>query len=352
LGAEKGVVRATGALGNAVVEPEIISATTDTIYDVASLTKPLVTGLIAAILIEDAELSIDAPLSRYFGETIGDKGAITIRELVTHTSGLPAWRPFYLFSGDDNPKKNVFSQIVEAQWEYETGSRVLYSDFNFLLLGMVIEKITGLTLDKAAEKFVFAPLKLRNTGFNPPAADRHRIAASEQGNQYEKSMCVELFPGKEPEPDLFRNEVIWGSVHDGNCFYLGGVAGHAGLFSNAADCYRLALQFLKESTELLKPVTCSLFNKNFTSGLNQDRSLSFQLASTKGCSAGLSLPRNSFGHLGFTGTSIWIDGINERIFLLLTNRTHTKKLPFADISETRKAFNSILFEELESQRKG
>jgi CubicO group peptidase (beta-lactamase class C family) len=339
--AEKGVVAEAEAFGHAVREPELIQARKETIYDIASLTKPLVTGLIAAQLYERNELSLESTLSRYFGETIGDKGAITVTELLTHSSGLPAWRPFYLFENAKEPFENVFSQIVEALFEYKTGERVVYSDYNFLLLGMIIEKVTGLKLKEAAEQLVIAPLSLHDTFFNPPADRKEDIAASEKGNAYEMSMCLEMYPDIILTADKFREDVIWGEVHDGNCFYLGGAAGHAGLFSNAREVNMLAHQFLSDYSQLLTPSTCSLFYKNYTKGLDQDRSFAFQLASTKGSSAGGNLPESCFGHLGFTGTSLWIDPLNDRVFVLLTNRTHVETPVFADLAETRKEFNSI-----------
>jgi CubicO group peptidase (beta-lactamase class C family) len=127
---------------------------------------------------------------------------------------------------------------------------------------------------------------------------------------------------------------------------MGGVAGHAGLFSTAEDVMKIALQFLPKHTKLLKPETCELFSTNFTRGMNENRSFGFQLASTKDSTAGTSLPPQSFGHNGFTGTSLWIDPENDRVFVLLTNRTHARQLPFENINSVRRKFHDIACEEL------
>ncbi len=122
---------------------------------------------------------------------------------------------------------------------------------------------------------------------------------------------------------------------------MNGVSGHAGLFSNAFETFKIAQQFLANQTKLLKPETCDLFRTNFTENLNEARSVAFQLAETKDSTASLTLSKNSFGHLGFTGTSLWIDPGAERIFILLTNRTHARRLPFANINSVRRKFHEI-----------
>jgi serine-type D-Ala-D-Ala carboxypeptidase len=137
-----------------------------------------------------------------------------------------------------------------------------------------------------------------------------------------------------------RRRVIWGEVHDGNAYFLGGAAGHAGLFSTAAETFLLAQQFLIRSSKLLTPATCALFSENMTVDLEEARSIGWQLAATKDSTAA-NLPPNSFGHNGFTGTCVWIDPAHERIFILLTNRTHAHTLPFANINAVRREFNSL-----------
>jgi len=137
-------------------------------------------------------------------------------------------------------------------------------------------------------------------------------------------------------------------VHDGNAYFLGGSAGHAGLFSTARETLDLADQFLAGQTILLKPETCSLFRSNMTVGLEEARSIGWQLAATKDSTAGPDLPPDSFGHTGFTGTSCWLDPRQERVFILLTNRTHARALPFANINSVRRQFHSLAVAALDS----
>jgi CubicO group peptidase (beta-lactamase class C family) len=346
--AEKGDIRFRHACGTLNVSTGE-AVTTETVYDLASLTKPLVTGLIAAILIENGRLSMGDSLASFFPDFAGGaKEEITIRHLAGHSSGLPAWIPFYLSGNVGKPKESAFSQIVSAELAANPGSEVNYSDLNFILLGFILEKITGMDLSEAASQMLFKPLCLSNTFFNPPAGIRSQIAASETGNLYEENMCRALFPERKIPDGVFRTGLIQGEVHDGNCFFLGGVAGHAGLFSNAFETFRLASQFLAGTSELLSAQTCLLFQRNLTPRLNQARSFSFQLAETRNSSAGPELPPESFGHLGFTGTSLWIEPEKERIYILLTNRTHNRIPPFPDLAVLRKNFNTSAHEMLEN----
>ncbi|HEX7294442.1 MAG TPA: serine hydrolase, partial [Pyrinomonadaceae bacterium] len=139
----------------------------------------------------------------------------------------------------------------------------------------------------------------------------------------------------------WRSALIWGEVHDGNAHFLGGAAGHAGLFSTAEETWRLAQQFLPGRTKLLKPETCELFRQNMTAGLEEARTIGWQTATSPESTAGTDLPPDSFGHTGFTGTSCWIDPQHERVFILLTNRTHGHPRPFVNINSVRRQFHSM-----------
>jgi CubicO group peptidase (beta-lactamase class C family) len=194
-------------------------------------------------------------------------------------------------------------------------------------------------MDELARREIFAPLHLSYTTFNPSPVLRDRIAASENGNAHERATCREM--GYTESPDL-RDRPIWGEAHDGNAHFLGGVAGHAGLFSTARETLLIAEQFLSSRTKLLKSETCELFRTNMTEGLEEARSFGWQLAVTEDSTAGPSMPPESFGHLGFTGTSCWIDPVHERIFILLTNRTHAHPLPFVNINSVRREFHSMV----------
>ena len=342
--AERGRARFADALGDAMREPDARPATLETIYDLASLTKPLVTGLLAALLVERGTLELDGAVSRYLKEfDTEEKRAITVRQLLTHTSGLPAWLPLYLLS-EGGPER-VLEQIAAQPLEQEPGTLVVYSDLGFITLGLILQRIAGAPLAELARREIFDPLELTRTFFNPSKSLQTEVAASESGgNAYERGVCES--EGRKVDPE-WRTRTIWGEVHDGNAHFLGGAAGHAGIFSTGRETLRIAEQFLPRTTRLLSPDTCALFRTNMTEGLNDARSFAWMLAATPGSTAGPRLPPDSFGHLGFTGTSCWIDPTNERTFILLTNRTHARPLPFVNINGVRRRFNTLAVEALE-----
>lgn len=335
--AKRGAAIFGGALGNAVVNPQPIPATLDTIYDLASLTKPLITGLLCSRRIEAGELTLDSSIAHYLAEfDRTDKQDITVRELLTHTAGLPAWQPLYVLAEGECDR--AVAALANLKLEYKPGTCVVYSDLSFILLGFLLERMTGIRLAQLARQEIIEALKLQHTFFNPEQALQTGIAACEIGNGYEREMCRDS--GGSEYRD-WRKELIWGEVHDGNAHFLGGAAGHAGLFSTAHETFVLAQQFLAGESKLLKAETCQLFRQNMTPGLEEARSLGWQLAETKDSTAGPDLPADSFGHTGFTGTSCWIDPQHERVFILLTNRTHARTLPFANINSVRRRFHSL-----------
>jgi CubicO group peptidase (beta-lactamase class C family) len=342
---QKGEEFFADAIGNAVVDPYRIAATLDTIYDLASLTKPFVTALLCARRIESGELTLDAAIANYLPEfDRTDKQIITLRHLLTHSSGLPAWRPLYILAQGD--PERVPGEIANEPLEYQPGTRVVYSDLGYISLGLMLERITKRSLAQMASEEIFQPLELKHTYFNPENALQTGIAACEVGNAYEKQTCLEA--GLEGEYE-FRQGLIWGVVHDGNAYFLGGSAGHAGLFSTVRETNIIAGQFLAARSKLLQPSTCELFKTNLTEGLDEARSVGWQLAITNQSTAGTDLPPLSFGHTGFTGTSCWIDPVNERIFILLTNRTHARVLPFQNINAVRRSFHSLAVKALDQQ---
>ena len=336
------------AQGDAVRAPETHTATLETIYDLASLTKPLVTGLLCARLVESGELTLDSSVAQYLPEfDRADKHHITVRELLTHTSGLPAWRPLYLTARD---KKGALAAIANETLVYKTGKRVVYSDLGFIVLGLLLERLKGASFADLARRQIIDSLSLRRTVFNPESEPRPGIAASETGNGYERAMCEGDFSSTAAESKLatWREQTIWGEVHDANAYFLGDAAGHAGLFATAGDTLRLANQFIAAKSELLSKETCALFRENMTKGLNEARSFAWQLAATKDSTAGPALPPDAFGHTGFTGTSCWIDAESQRVFILLTNRTHDHSLPFTNINATRRQFHTLAVSALDN----
>ncbi|REJ77861.1 MAG: class A beta-lactamase-related serine hydrolase [Acidobacteria bacterium] len=334
----KGKVLSEGAVGLAVKVGDEVAATPETIYDLASLTKPLVTGLLFAIFREMLEFHLDEPVSELFEQfQTREKRDITFNDLLTHTSGFEAWRPFYLEVEGRGQKKRleaIVNRIAGLPLAARTGESVIYSDLNFLLLDAAIYSRQG-GLDQNARSLIFERLDLRSTCFNPPEHLKGRIAASEEGNEYEKQTAEKM--GFDTSDHAWRNETIQGEVHDENCRFLGGASGHAGLFSTARETARIASQFLPGS-ELLPEQALSIFRRNLTPGLDQSRSAAFQLAATESSSAHGVIPDTAFGHLGFTGTMVWIDPDSESIYVLLTNRTHARRPPFADLSAARREF--------------
>lgn len=335
--AEGGRAIFADALGEAAREPERHPATLQTVYDLASLTKPFVTGLLCARFLEQGRLELDRPVANYLNEfDLADRNQITIRHLLTHTSGLPAWRPLYLLAKD---KADALSAIANEPLQQKPGERVVYSDLGFMVLGFLLQRLTAMEFATLARHQIIEPLGLNHAFFNPGMAARTGIAACETGNAYERGMCEKDFPSE--ANTTWRSELIWGEVHDGNAHFLGGAAGHAGLFANVTDALQIANQFIGGLSKLLSRETCQLFRENMTSGLNEARSFAWQLAATPDSTAGAALPPDAFGHTGFTGTSCWVDGARQRVFLLFTNRTHARKLPFANINPVRRQFHSL-----------
>jgi CubicO group peptidase (beta-lactamase class C family) len=272
----------------------LAAATLDTIYDMASLTKPLVTALLCASLVERGVLGLDDRAARYLPEfDTDDKRDITLRQLLTHSAGLPAWRPLYLLAGGD--KGRVLQAIAREPLGSAPGTHVVYSDLGYIALGLMLERLHGHRLAEIARREIFEPLGLRRTFFNPDRAFVTEIAACELGNAYEREMC---------QAEEAAARYSWRE---------------------------------------------SLICTDMTPGMEEPRSVGWQLASMPNSTAGASLPPDSFGHLGFTGTSCWNDPSRECTFILLTNRTHARPLPFVIINDTRRQFHTLAVEALDGQ---
>lgn len=355
---------AEDALGFAVIEPVRIPATLDTIYDLASLTKPLVTSLLIVMFAERGLIDLKNPVAEYLSEfDVEGNRDITLVQLLTHTSGLPSWQPLYLEAETRERVPAAIARILAGAPAASPASEVLYSDLNYILLGFVLERISGERLDRLARTEIFDALGLRRTMFNPPPELISEIAATEHGQAFElanavadvttrrRMMGIETptafaaedqtgHPADSPaQTARWRKDVIRGEVHDGNAYFMGGVAGHAGLFSTAREAFRLVNQFLPGS-ELLKPQSLRLFRENLTPGCATSRSIAWILGETPDCSAGPALAPTAFGHNGFTGTSIWVDPDNRRAFVLLTNRVHPR-VDAIDMREIRRRFNAL-----------
>ncbi|HEX8155459.1 MAG TPA: serine hydrolase domain-containing protein, partial [Thermoanaerobaculia bacterium] len=261
------------ALGNAVVVPMRIAATADTIYDVASLTKVLVTTILTLQAIAEKKIALDDDYRGY-----------TYRELLTHTSGLAAWLPLYTY--DDYVRG-----ALENGPEYKRGTRVVYSDLNFVLLWSALGELFG-DYAAAARERIFEPLGLRDTLFHPPIALRPRIAATEFGQRWEHGMCARrsvVFTG-------FRDGLMWGDTNDGNAHHAGGTAGNAGLFATARDVFRIVQAFA--SGELVPREIVEESTRNHTAGMEDGRGLGWQKPT--GSVATSMLSDDAYGHTGFT----------------------------------------------------
>lgn len=333
--AEGGRILAEGAVGRAVVAPRQIAARRETLYDLASLSKPLATGLLAVLLQRDGALSLDDPVARHLPSWHASdaRDRVTLLDLLVHRSGLPDWSPLYLHARDRAGRIDWLRRVPLA---YPPSSDVTYSCLGYILAGFALEAAGGADLERLFVERVTRPLGLDQLLYRPSATLRPRIAATEMGNRRERSLAGELAAGY----NKWRTELIWGEVHDTNARTLGGVAGNAGLFGTARAIHVLAHALLDSPAGLLRPEERLLLRRNFTPGLREQRSVGFQLASTPGSSAGKELSPESYGHTGFTGTSLWIDPEAERIYILLTNRVHPHYQPH-DMHSMRRSFHAL-----------
>jgi CubicO group peptidase (beta-lactamase class C family) len=286
----------------------------DTIFDLASLTKPLATALAICLLVQDGRLEWDTPLSHIFGMNINSPlltAEASISHLLAHCSGLPAFRPYYYFLRKEpqpHPKTWVRRRILDEPLQYKPGQSALYSDLDFMLLESVVEITSGEPLDSFVRDRIYEPSHLERTGFwtgNPTKFLPQEFA------------CTGTCP--------IRKRSLRGEVHDRNAYVLGGMSGHAGLFSSAEDLYRLLVELLHaylgegETLFLSKEVRRMFARKGLPR--NSTWALGFDTPSPQNSSAGTLFSSRSIGHLGFTGVSFWMELDTGIIAVLLTNRT-------------------------------
>lgn len=282
--------------------------TDSSIYDLASLTKVVATTTAVMLLVDDGLIGLDVPVSQYLPEwgTSAAHRRVTVRNLLTHTSGLPAWSPLYTALRGRQPYALA---IGDTPLEAPPGKETVYSDLGAILLGLVVERVSGEPLDVLLQHRVFGPLGMRDTGFNPllwsdDPAVLARIAPTEVDT-------------------VFRHRHLRGEVHDENAWAIGGVAGHAGLFSSARDLSRFAQMLLNGGRygglRVLREETVLEFTRRQSD--TSSRALGWDTPS-EGSSAGDHFSDRSFGHTGFTGTSLWIDPERDLFVILLTNRVN------------------------------
>ncbi len=304
-----GALRYADAAGTELPADQQVPMKNDTIFDMASISK-LFTSIAVLQLVERGQLTIDTPVSRFFPEfATGDKAAITVKMLLTHVSGFDADPIPSLWAGyPDIPSRR--QAVLDSPLKNKPGTTYLYSDINLLTLGFIVEKLTGQTLDKVVHDRITAPLGMVDTGYNPPASKLNRIAATE-------------FEANPPRG------MVRGSVHDENAWSLGGVAGHAGVFSTAGDMATLAQTMLNGGSyrghrilgeETVRQMMLTNYNQQFP---DDAHGLGFELDQPWYMGA-LASPVTA-GHTGFTGTTLVIDPESRSFAILLTNRVHPSR---------------------------
>lgn len=346
-----GAIRHHLAVGQTALAPLGIQTSTDTRYDLASLTKPLAIASGAVLLVQEERLALDAQVSGILDELSGSPvGRVTVRQLLAHRSGLPAWRPFYeqVVTGqktdEEKPSRvSVAEQLLQAIGKEslicEPGTTRIYSDLGFILLGFILERLTGCTLDVLCQTRIFALLGARSLSYVPchgqgtiPPDARRSIAPTEY------------------EP--WRGYLVHGEVHDNNAYVLGGVAGHAGLFGTARDVAMVAqawLDAVHARPSFFDPALAREF-VGWPDGSARRWALGWDTPAPPS-SSGRYFSSRSFGHLGFTGTSVWIDPACELIVVLLSNRVHPTSVN-TKISDFRPMIHDLVYEDVCGARKG
>ncbi|HTA51077.1 MAG TPA: serine hydrolase domain-containing protein [Verrucomicrobiae bacterium] len=299
-----------------------------TLFDLASLTKAVATTTIAMLLYERGLLDLEAPVSAIVPEFTTDaardprRQEVTLRMLLTHSSGLPAHEKFFL-------KARTRAELLEAAFTtplaVDPATRTEYSDIGFIILGTALERLADESLDRFSQREIFAPLAMTHTTFNPPLEIRAKIPPT-------------------ADDQTFRRRIIQGEVQDENASVLGGVAPHAGLFSTAEDLAKFAQAMLNHGSPILRPETVALFTRRESTPPGTSRALGWDTPSAPSQSGKYFSPQ-SFGHLGYTGTSLWIDPARQLSITLLTNRTWPDSSNQA-IKQIRPKFHDAIIEAL------
>lgn len=273
---------------------------TATIFDLASLTKVVATTTMTMILFERGLLDLEAPVIGVvpeFGVQDSRRGEVTFRQLLAHSSGLPAYEKLFLRAKN---KGDLLRQAFSVPLKYDPATHTEYSDIGFIVLGLALERIAGEPLDRFCQREMFGPLGMANTAYNPPSSWRETIPPT-------------------ADDRTFRKRIIQGEVQDENASVLAGVAPHAGLFSTASDLAVFAHVILN-AAPVARPETIAQFTRRQSSPPGTSRALGWDTPSGESQS-GKCFSQSSFGHLGYTGTSLWIDPERQISITLLTNRT-------------------------------
>ncbi len=303
----------------------------DTVFDLASVTKVVATTAVAMLLYERGQLALDAPLAKFMPEFVSlapkhqqaAREAVTIRMLLGHSSGLPAYEKLFEFA---DSRDALIRAALTARLVAPPGTRADYSDIGFILLGEVLAERTGLALDLFARQEIFTLLGMTRSRFLPPIEWKPAIPPTEDDQR-------------------LRKRIIQGEVNDENAYVMGGVAGHAGVFAPATNLASFAECMLRHGAPLFKPETVQLFTHREPSPPGTSRALGWDTPSPTESSAGKYFSPVSFGHLGFTGTSLWIDPARRLSVTLLSNRTWPNRASQA-IREVRPQVHDAIVEAL------
>jgi len=325
--AHQGKLIAHKGLGHFTYEAASPAVAAETVYDLASVTKVIATTTACMILYERGVLKLEQPIAELLPEFAGQQDAarrrqVTLRMLLAHSSGLPAY--VKLFQPAHNTDE-LLHQALRVPLTAAPGTRAEYSDIGFILLGEVLQRLSGEVLDQFCRREIFTKLNLTQTTFNPPADQKHMIPPTEDDR-------------------TFRHRLIQGEVNDENASVMGGVAGHAGCFSTAFDVSVFAQCMLQGGSPLVKRETLEIFTRRQDSAPGSSRALGWDTPSQPSQS-GKYFSSRSYGHLGYTGTSLWIDPDRQLSVTLLTNRTWPDR-GSQSIKQFRPAFHDAVIKAL------
>lgn len=312
-------------LGRYTYEPDSPVVAANTIFDIASVSKVIATTTMAMILYQRGLLDLELPVVSVVPEFAGDdprRREVSVRMLLAHSSGLPAYEKLFLRA---KTRMDLLAAAFSTPLVADPGCKADYSDIGFIVLGLLLERISDEPLDRFCQREIFGPLGMAHTGFNPPPSWRTSIAPT-------------------ADDRFFRHRIIQGEVQDENAGVLGGVAGHAGVFSSAADIATFAHAMLQGGYPILRSDTLDRFTQRESSPPGTSRALGWDTPSSPSQS-GRYFSRNSFGHLGYTGTSLWLDPERKLSITLLTNRTWPDCKNQA-IKEIRPRFHDTIIESL------
>lgn len=319
--------------------PSKLPMTKDTLFDLASLTKPVSTALLVMQMWQQGRIRLEQTLSHFFAHLKNPaKRRITVGHLLANRSGFPAWRPYYQnYTEAICPisRDEMFNNVVSEKLEVMPGEREIYSDLGYMLLGWILEQATKIDLDRLFQQEISGPMALEKTGYR-----RIREDPEERKGADEPIAATERCP--------WRSRVLRGEVHDENGYLLGGVAGHAGLFSTAKELDLIVSEVFRgfrKRSDLFRQDALNTFFQRPPGSSSGTWALGWDTPSPTGSTSGRYFSKNSFGHTGFTGTSLWMDLDRKISVIFLTNRVHPNRENDA-IKRLRPQVHDMLMEEI------